>query len=184
MNHVTAPVHDAAAVARLLGITAYTAEQLSAFGPPPDPRPGFVTFLDPGCSILMLRAAVGHRRVFVPQSWYGREAFAVAQYRPCYRQVRTEPVPDSLGKTYADQLALLPADEEVPMARAVVAALVVRFLATGERLLPGVWVRCADQTSDGLRVYVGDFDRDGLSVNGRWDDNRNSGIGLASSRKF
>ncbi len=37
--------------------------------------------------------------------------------------------------------------------------------------------------SDGNHVYVGDFDASGLNVNNYWDDNRNSDIGVASSRQ-
>ncbi len=38
--------------------------------------------------------------------------------------------------------------------------------------------------SDGNRVNLGNFDGDGLNVNNNWDDNRNSNLGLASSRNF
>lgn len=37
--------------------------------------------------------------------------------------------------------------------------------------------------SDGNRVNLGNFDEDGLNVNNNWDDNRNSNIGLSSSRQ-
>lgn len=37
--------------------------------------------------------------------------------------------------------------------------------------------------SDGNRVNLGNFDEDGLSVYNNWDDNRNSNIGLSSSRQ-
>ncbi|HMS92685.1 MAG TPA: hypothetical protein PKC05_04305 [Candidatus Saccharibacteria bacterium] len=37
--------------------------------------------------------------------------------------------------------------------------------------------------SDGNRVNLGNFDEDGLNVNNNWGDNRNSNIGLSSSRK-
>ncbi len=37
--------------------------------------------------------------------------------------------------------------------------------------------------SDGNRVNVGNFDANGLNVN-NWNDERNSNIGLASSRNF
>lgn len=67
----------------------------------------------------------------------------------------------------------------MPLARVVVAALVTHFLATGERLLPDVYVRCADQTLHSLRVGVGMFDSDGLGIR---DDlgYRLEVIGLAS----
>jgi hypothetical protein len=37
--------------------------------------------------------------------------------------------------------------------------------------------------SDGNRVYVGNFDADGLNVNNYWDNNRNDNIGVASARQ-
>jgi hypothetical protein len=37
--------------------------------------------------------------------------------------------------------------------------------------------------SDGNRVYVGNFDANGLNVNNYWDNNRNDNIGVASARQ-
>ena len=37
--------------------------------------------------------------------------------------------------------------------------------------------------ADGNRVYVGNFDSEGLNVNNYWDDNRNSNLGVASARQ-
>ncbi len=179
-----APVYDAAAVATLLAVE-FTPEQLAGFGPPPEPVPGFVTFLDPGWSIVALRAAVeGKGRVFYPQVWYNAQPFAQAEDSPRYRQVRMEPLPDSTRKTFDEQVALTPADEEVLTARAVVAALVIHFLGTGERLLLGFWVRCADKTSAGSRVDVGHFDSLGLYVLVGWDGHRVVNVGSASARKL
>jgi hypothetical protein len=50
-TNASAPVYDAATIATLLGIS-YTPEQLAAFGAPPPPLEGFLTFFDPGWSIL------------------------------------------------------------------------------------------------------------------------------------
>jgi len=38
--------------------------------------------------------------------------------------------------------------------------------------------------SDGNRVNVGNFDRNGLNVNNWNDDNRNSNLGVSAARKF
>ncbi len=51
---MAAPVYDARRVAKLLGIH-YTAKELAAFGPPPQPLDGFLTSFDSGCSLLHLR---------------------------------------------------------------------------------------------------------------------------------
>ena len=179
-----APVHDASCVAKLLGID-YTAEQIAGFGPPPETLDGFVTFFDPGLSILALRAAVKERgRVLYPQSWYNNEPFAKVEDGPRYRQVRMHPVPNSTRLTFDEQIVLVPDGEEVPTARVVVTAVVIHFLATGKRLLPNVYVRCASHTLRGYRVDVGFFGADGLLVSVDWRDNRYDSVGLASSRKF
>jgi hypothetical protein len=176
-------VYDAAAVATLLGIIQYTAEELAAFGPPPKPVEGFVTFFDPGWSILRLREAVaGKGKIFWSEGWYNKQTFAQLEEPPRYLQVRMEAVPGSFFQTFAAQQKLLGTDEEVPLARVVVAALIVHFLGTGVRLLPTCWVRCADEHSGGSRVNVGNFDVAGLVVNGSWDDGRSALIGVAASR--
>src|SRR5439155_982570 len=143
------------------------------------------TFFDPGWSVLTLRAAVADQRgIFNPLSWYDREPFALTGDGPRYRQVRTQPVPGSARKTFAQQVALLAQGEEVPTARMVLAAVVIHFLATGQRLLPNVYVRCADQTSRGDRVCVGHFVSDGLRMSVDLVDSRYGPVGLASSRKL
>ena len=38
--------------------------------------------------------------------------------------------------------------------------------------------------SDGNRVYLGNFDTNGLNVNDNWNDYRNDNLGLASARNF
>lgn len=38
-------------------------------------------------------------------------------------------------------------------------------------------------SSNGNRVYVGNFDADGLNINNNWDDNRNDNLGLAARRQ-
>lgn len=65
----------------------------------------------------------------------------------------------------------------------MVYAIIGHYLATGERLFENICVRCSNLNSDGHRVYVGYFDRDGLNVY-YWDDLRFDYFGLASSRKF
>jgi hypothetical protein len=180
---MSAPVYAAPDVAATLELI-YLDEHLAAFGPPPDPAEGFITFFDPGCSVLALRAGVRGRRVFYPQTWYDREQFATLKEAPRYRQVRMEPLPGSFRKTYQEKDELLPANEEVPTARAVAVAVAIHFLATGERLLQGTFVWCADTVSNGIRVFVGGFVSDGFGVYCHMDTNRGAYLGLASSRKL
>jgi hypothetical protein len=53
-------------------------------------------------------------------------------------------------------------------------------LVTGKRLLPDCYVRTADSTSYGNRVYVGFFDDRGLSVRDYWGGVCDRYLGLAS----
>ena len=170
----SAPVYAAPTVARLLGRGLHS---LADLRPPPAVVEGFITFWDPGLSIVSLWDLVGN---FSTSEWYLDERFALVEDAPQYRQVRPT-VPGSCGKTYDEQLALLSPDEEVPMARIVVTALIVHFLATGERLLPDVYARCHDTASGGTRVCVGHFDLNGFRVRDYWDDNSYAYRGLASS---
>jgi hypothetical protein len=174
------PVYDVQQVNQIL---SYPAEQFAKFGKPPDARPGFVTFFDPGWSILRLRQLVADKGIFYPQYWYDNELFVKLEAPSRFRQLRIEAVTDSFGQTFAEQQAIVPPDMEIPSARVVVTAIVIHFLATGERLFPTYDVRCADQLSDGSRVSVGDFDS-GFAVRSCWDDRRYDLLGLASSRKF
>jgi hypothetical protein len=183
-QHTSAPSYSALHVCSLLNC-ALPQGKIRQYPARPKPLPGFVTFFDPGWRILRLRAIVTNREaIFCLQAWYDGKAFAKRNALPRYRQLRMTPVPDSLNKTFAEQQALLPADEEVPSARVVVMGMVIHFLVTGDRLSPNCWVRCIDKDSDGYRVDVGYLLGGGLRVGYYWDDDRYSDLGLASSRKF
>ena len=178
-----APVYAARTVAMLLGIK-YTAKQLTRFGPPPEPLNGFITFFDPGWSILDLRQAVaGKGTIFYYQDWYDAAAFAERKERPRYRQVRMKAVEGSFGKTFAEQCALMANGEEIPLARVVLTMIIIHFLGSRRRLLRTYWVRTADYAWDGRPVGVGDFDPDGVFVN-RWSpDCSDDALGVVVSRK-
>ena len=179
------PVYDAPRVAKLLGLQ-FSEDELEGPGLPPPALEGFVTFVDPGWSIVRLREAVtGKGQIFNAQSWYNtQEDFAKLEEQPRYRQLRMEAVTDSFDKTFANQQKLLLPDEEVPLGRVVIMGMVLHFISTGERLFPTSYVRCKDKDSDGYRVYVGDFDDAGLHVHSGWVGHPSSFIGLAGVRKF
>jgi hypothetical protein len=176
----TAPVHDAASVVRLLDLSFHE-EVLRTFGPPPDPQRGFVTFFDPGWSILELRASpsVIRRGVFGQQSWYDSEPFASLREPPAYRQLLMEPEEDMPGYPITE----LPQGEHVPSARVVITALVLHVLATGEPLLPDLYARCADETVQHGRVCVGHRGLHGLYLCcEEWIIEGHATTGLASAR--
>ena len=178
-----APVYDPRAVALLLGRILYTDDELATFGPPPKPLPGFLTFYDPGWSILKVREAVRRKAIFYDQDWYDRHAFALKAGLPRYRQLRMEAPKNSFVKSFVEQTALLSPDEEVPTARTIVMGMALHFLATGTFLFPDVYIRTADQTSDGRRVFVGNVPRVGLLINALWGGYRDEGPRLAVARK-
>ena len=183
-QNTTTPAYEAVHVAGLLGFMLPVSRPSDVQPRGPQCLPGFVTFYDPGWSIVRLRDAVAKKgTIFFPQDWYDYEPFAQFDEQPRYRQLRMKALPGSFGKSFMEQQLLLPTDEVVPSARVVVMRMVIHFLATDERVFPNYSVRCIDQDLDGDRVNVGHFDADGLLVYRFWDDYNNSILGLSDSRK-
>ncbi len=181
-----APVYDAHKVHELIGIYS-NADVIGVRRniQPPGGASGFVTFYDPGWSILVLRKMIECRgRVFCPQIWYDDQPFAKLEERPHYRQLQMEPLKESFGKPFAELQALVPPYMEIPAARVVLMGVVVHYLATGEGLFRDCWVRCVDQTSGGSLVDVGRFDLNGVLVDNDPPDYSDGGIAVALSRKF
>jgi len=136
-------------------------------------------------SILEIRGKIlGNQRLFYNQDWYNRESFAKDRREAEWHLVRKTPVPNSTGKTWNEQQALLAKNEETPTARVMVYTIIGHFLATGERLFENIYVRCSDVVSSGSRVHVGGFGSYGLGVRSGWGVLRYDYIGLASARKF
>jgi hypothetical protein len=134
-------------------------------------------------SILEIRGKVTSK-LFYDHSWYNKESFAKDRGDVSWQLVRKTPVENSTSKTWPEQQALLAKNEEIPTARTMAYAIIGHYLATNERLLENIYVRCFDVDSEGDRVYVGDFASSGLVVDGRWDDYRYGYIGVSSARKF
>ena len=129
------PAYFVGTVAQLLGCQ-YSNKERAVFShmqPATFPN-GFMTFFDPGWSILALHELVANKRIFCPQTWYDNEPFARLDEQPRYHQLQMEAVKDSFGKTFAEQQALVSPGEEIPMARVVLTGMIIHFLATGERL--------------------------------------------------
>lgn len=143
----------------------------------------------PTASILNIQRAVkvkfpaGQKSLFYKQDWCNKEAFAKEKEQVGWYLVRKIPVENSTGKTWDEQQALLDKDEETPSARVMVYMTIAYFLATGEHLFKGIFVRCSDLDSRGRRVCVGFFDADGLSVYHCWDNGRHDRFGVSSAWK-
>jgi hypothetical protein len=131
-------------------------------------------------SIMGLRAKAPDAFYF-KKAWYAGEDFARRELRARWRLIRKEPVPHSTSKTWADQQAVLSADELTPGVGEMTLAIILHYLETGERLFSTVYTRTSDVDSAGRRVGVGRFGPDGLRVRS-WGDYPDYYIGLAGAR--
>ncbi len=95
-----------------------------------------------------------------------------------------EIVPNSVKKTYAEQVAMLPVEYEAPHAIEEFMKNVLCHKKKGVRLNSSWMARTFDTTSGGWRVEIGGLDEDGFSHNRCSYDERYPGVGLAASRKF
>src|SRR5205823_3038780 len=121
MTSTTAPVYDVPTVARLFGFPEM--QGAPAYSQLIAPMPGFVAFWDPGWSLFALWVVLNSRGIFSPEEWLANEPRAWKDEAPCFRRLRMEPFRGSYGKTFDEQVALLPAGEQVPPARVVVAGV-------------------------------------------------------------
>ncbi len=135
-------------------------------------------------SILEIRGRVESKLFYSHDgAWYNSQAFAQAKGEVGWHLVRKTPVPNSTSKNWNEQQVLLTQDEATPPAQVMVYTVIGHYLATGERLFRGLYVRCSDVDSYGRRVCVGSFFGYGLGVGNDWDARRDGPLGLASSRK-
>ncbi len=128
------------------------------------------------------------RRYFYSREggWYNNESekFARNDKVTCrWLMLRKGIVPNSTSKTWDEQEKLLSDLEAVPNAAEQVWGMTVYKAVRGVYLLGSVYARTSSVDSDGNRVDVGDFDGYGLCVDSRNDSVRDSGLGVASSRK-
>lgn len=87
---------------------------------------------------------------------------------PQWHLVKKAPVENSIGKSAAEQRALLAKDEEVPDRQVLVYTSIGRFLTTKERLF-SVAVRCGDTYGVGQHFStVLEFEANGIRLAGGW----------------
>jgi hypothetical protein len=179
--------HGADQLGRHLGITLSASEAAQLATVPfsqealLDSRRTHVLVACTGLSLMDLRTKAPHA-FYYKKAWYANQDFVRQPLSTRWRLIRNEPLRDSMSKRWSAQQALLPASEFVPSACEMALAIVLHYLATGERLLPAAYVRTCDLDSTGRRVGLGRFGPDGLRIRS-WGEHADYYIGLASARK-
>lgn len=127
---------------------------------------------------------------FTDNPWHrGQPHTDVATMELRWYLMLKEIVPDSTSKTPEDQVAMLPAEYEVPTTIAEVTKDLLAFRKTGERPNYSRWAVCKERTVKTDCAYagyvscVGLFSEGGLDV-GDWGGGAGSSVGLGASRKF
>lgn len=146
-------------------------------------------------SILEIRSKV-ERKLFrrygdvawYDNAWYDKLAFASdCGKKASWRLVRKALVADFRKETLAEHKALLGNDDETPSARVMTYVIIGHCLATGERLFGhNKYARTSSCASNGLSVFVGNFDHSGLQFIDCFYEEAYSPcykIGLASARR-
>lgn len=126
----------------------------------PIPTNGYVTFWDPGCSLLTMRQK--QPSLFSYGHFLEGQAFAKLSDSWKYRQINL--TVSGLDEPFDAKTP------DLPLARELVTYLVLAFLKTGEKIeIPRL--RCRDVMPSGRRVCVGPWFPSGLeicNVSDRW----------------
>lgn len=119
-----------------------------------------------------------------------RESMFGDTVRSAWIALRKEPTPDSLGKSFSEQLLLLSDEEVVPNAAEVVWCVTTYKAVKGVFLIPDVFVRTSSTDEFQVRVSLGEFGLrdfgskdDGLNLYSWSDECRYEFVGLASMRR-
>lgn len=143
-----------------------------------------ITIDFPGLSLLEVRSQFNKYFYTKENAWYEKEEFAKEKIAPGKYEVDLEAVPESFSKTYREQEQLLTSGCVIPPIAVLVYAMIQNKIINDKYAFSDTYVRTSSLDSDGRRVLVGNFDAYGLRVNRYWDDDRGSGLGVASARKL
>lgn len=138
-------------------------------------------------SLIAIRSI--NRELFYSKEggWYADQLFANQERTEAasWLAIRKGNVPDSTGKKWKEQSALLSDVERVPNVAELSWALTTYKEVRGAYLMNGpVYARTSSLDSAGYRVYVGRFVSLGLGVYSCWDGSRCDHLGVASARKL
>jgi hypothetical protein len=139
-----------------------------------------------GRSLTCLRWYKIHQRRFDldPTYWHRDQAYfakKTCEFR--WYLMLKEAMPNPEGRTYEEQIHLLPEDYEVPTVIEEVTKHVLYFVRNRIYVNKKRWSWCRDTDTWGNQIYVGGFNRDGLDI---WWLKTPSGditMGLGCSRK-
>jgi hypothetical protein len=131
-----------------------TEEQLRALPPAPEPLNGYVTFFDPGWSIMKMRDWNPNFFAWGTTGSYINDEFFTEQDEPRYRQILMMGVPSSSNQNLDEQMRRLREDQEVPTARQFVTANVLRLVSGGTCFSPKTFMRTSSITR-GMNVDIG-----------------------------
>lgn len=121
---------------------------------------------------------------YAPKAWYSDEKFAneiTCGFR--WYLILQEIIPDSTDKTHQEQLAILPAEYEAPLAVEEVTKTILYYRKNSVLLNPKQWGRCQDIVCDGLRIRVGNFGGNTIDIMTLPDEYHDCHHGLVASRK-
>jgi len=122
---------------------------------------------------------------YSPEAWYSEQGFALSEYCEVKQYLLLRgAIPGSTGLEYDDQIQLLPAGYQPPLAVEEALKDMLYYRKYKAFLNPTVWARTRSFTSDGKHVSVGSCDSGGLSVYGWYDDDAYSDFGLGASWDF
>jgi hypothetical protein len=155
-------------------------------------RPSSVASASPGEIVLRVpegitpvslrQSDIGKQLIHQDEDWYDKYRWANEPIAPGVYHLRL-PIPDSNGKTFDEQNALLLDGEEVaPLVLVELALLCLKRAGLPDPLQNGL-VRSPETAADGGRVGLDWGDGGRLSVNVYWDDRRYVGVWLASARR-
>ena len=178
------------------GIT-YTEEQLARFGETVPAQEilewcrdnNIMLVAGPNCpmSLLEIRAMKNGYFYSKEGGWYAEQKQKFSKddkVETKWYMIRKDIVPGSISRNWDEQHALISEIETVLNAPEFVWAITTYKAVRCIYLFGGIYARTSSLGSGGDRVRVGDFDDEGLHVNGSfWDGGRDGYLGLSVARK-
>lgn len=121
-----------------------------------------------------------------PMPWYGQETFTWKTLELRWYLLLKRAVPGSTELSYAEQMAMLPSGYEPPeaLAEAMKDIFFYRSHFFWRYLNAECLARCADMTSSGAVVEVGNFDKTGLSISHSMPDTKSPDVAIGASVKL